>query len=331
MKIFSIAHFSLIIVIGNLSSVLALSAEQLEPIGREIQDEPKYIQNMFGIPEYECVENTAKDTMQNLAYDEVYQPKGLNLTSIEKNIPLINCLSPDGFFIVNFLGRSPENYKITPDMKLVKPLVFLQLSVDMHWTISVIGDLILCGKDIVEKDVRVWYEPERQGTLLEAKSPRIMFNNGKERTCLYPPRYSFKNGLTSLHSKITEQQTAQESTQLRLTVTKDDKKVMRIRDRHLTFTGNVFEEPLARSVTHHLDGFWIEEISPLEYWRSMYYMWALYPRMKGVWGSIFLVLSISFSKVFFLRYTLHNSYISSILLIILLSVTSVPNRHITSF
>ena len=39
----------------------------------------------------------------------------------------------------------------------------------MHWTISLIGDLLLCGEDTVE-DVKIWYDPKTQITHLRAKS-----------------------------------------------------------------------------------------------------------------------------------------------------------------
>ena len=151
---------------------------------KEAKLDVKYMEQILRTSAYGCGANELA-IGPSLAHSKVDQPLGFKITNLENKIPFLTCYhtTRDSITSAGFLGRSPEDYEITPDMKLVKPLVFLQLSVDMHWTISLIGDMLLCGKDIA-KSIKVWNDPKIQRTRYRSTTT----SNGRipiTRECLH--------------------------------------------------------------------------------------------------------------------------------------------------
>ena len=258
------------------------------PNGDYYQQIYKQVHDILGLTEYYC-EPYGWSSGIDLIHENVRQPFGLNLTNLEKNLPIVLCenkKNKKNIDFISFLGIYPGYYKMTEKLKLKRPFVYLQLTKG-EWIISLVGQLIACGK-VHTDDVVVLFDQKTKSTQIRMAAQYAITLLAR---CIIPPANSDHLRLSKLARYVKP------SNNTTLNVVFDGNQTLtNFQDRQLKFNfkGKIhhLEESLTISKRFWMNETIVPEDASKDFINALY----LYPGMSRFHN--FFVDCVDFTKVF---------------------------------
>lgn len=261
-----------------------MAVDKLERIRVEEDGNPyHHVYHVLGLPSYYC-EPYGWSTGLDVIHKDVGQPFGLKLKNLEKNVPIVSCDNKGNSNQISFIGIYPGYYKITENLKLKRPLVYLQLT-QGKWILSVVGKLISCGK-VYSDEVNVWYDHKTKSTHMRMEAQNaVTLPVG----CLLP----LASPDHIRHTMFTRYLKPSNDSTLNI-IFKKNQTLTNFQDKQLEFNFREKTYYLEESLSI-FDEFWIGETIVPEI-ASKDLINALYPELTELY--YFFVKCVDFSKVF---------------------------------